>query len=112
MVRAEKFLLDTQRANGGWGESYLACVNKAYTAEGTGEVTAVCGVLCVPSSTLLPFYPFCLLPFFLFFSFSLFPFSLFPLFPISPFFLFMIGYWGLWQWCGADIMGPLRSAGM
>jgi hypothetical protein len=36
--RAVRFLLSKQNANGGWGESYLACINKAYPAEGTGEV--------------------------------------------------------------------------
>eukprot|EP00981_Chlorochromonas_danica_P002874 scaffold572_cov163-Ochromonas_danica.AAC.4 len=34
--RAVQFLLARQNANGGWGESYLACVNKAYPAEGSG----------------------------------------------------------------------------
>ena len=36
--RAVQFLLSKQRRNGGWGESYLACINKEYPAEGTGEV--------------------------------------------------------------------------
>jgi squalene cyclase len=36
--KAVSFLLSTQNANGGWGESYLACVNKAYPEDGTGEV--------------------------------------------------------------------------
>jgi squalene cyclase len=35
---AEKFLLGKQNKNGGWGESYLACVNKAYPEDGTGPV--------------------------------------------------------------------------
>ncbi|RYH23339.1 hypothetical protein EON65_17955 [archaeon] len=35
--KAVNFLLSTQNANGGWGESYLACVNKAYPENGTGE---------------------------------------------------------------------------
>jgi len=34
--RAMKFLLSKQNPNGGWGESYLACINKAYPEEGTG----------------------------------------------------------------------------
>jgi squalene/oxidosqualene cyclase-like protein len=37
--RAVHFLLSKQNANGGWGESYLACVNKAYPNGGTGEVS-------------------------------------------------------------------------
>lgn len=36
--RAASFLLSKQNANGGWGESYLACVNKTYPYNGTGEV--------------------------------------------------------------------------
>lgn len=35
--RAEAFILSKQNANGGWGESYVACVNKAYPDDGTGE---------------------------------------------------------------------------
>ena len=35
--RAVTFLLSKQNRNGGWGESYLACVNKSYPDEGTGE---------------------------------------------------------------------------
>lgn len=35
--RAIKFILSKQNPNGGWGESYLACVNKEYPPEGTGE---------------------------------------------------------------------------
>ena len=35
--RAMHFLLSKQNPNGGWGENYLACVNKAYTDEGTGD---------------------------------------------------------------------------
>jgi len=34
--KATKFLLSKQNPNGGWGESYMACVNKAYPADGTG----------------------------------------------------------------------------
>ena len=37
---AVQFLLSKQNPNGGWGESYLACINKAYPAEGTGPVSA------------------------------------------------------------------------
>jgi squalene/oxidosqualene cyclase-like protein len=33
-----QFLLSKQNANGGWGESYLSCVNKVYSPDGTGEV--------------------------------------------------------------------------
>lgn len=36
VVTAVKFLLSKQNANGGWGESYMACVNKAYPEDGTG----------------------------------------------------------------------------
>ena len=36
--KAAKFLLGKQNKNGGWGESYLACVNKAYPEDGTGPV--------------------------------------------------------------------------
>jgi squalene/oxidosqualene cyclase-like protein len=36
--RAVAFLLSKQNRNGGWGESYLACINKAYPAEGAGEL--------------------------------------------------------------------------
>jgi squalene/oxidosqualene cyclase-like protein len=32
-----EFLLGKQNPNGGWGESYLACVNKVYPADGTGN---------------------------------------------------------------------------
>jgi squalene cyclase len=39
--RAVQFLLDKQNANGGWGESYLACINKAYPEDGTGKVRCV-----------------------------------------------------------------------
>lgn len=35
--KAVRFLLARQNANGGWGESYLACVNKSYPEEGTGK---------------------------------------------------------------------------
>lgn len=34
--KAVEFFLKQQRPNGGWGESYVACVNKAYPADGTG----------------------------------------------------------------------------
>jgi len=40
--RAVSFLLSKQNPNGGWGESYLACVNKAYPPDGTGQVSAPC----------------------------------------------------------------------
>jgi squalene cyclase len=33
-----KFILSKQNPNGGWGESYVACVNKSYPPNGTGEV--------------------------------------------------------------------------
>ncbi|KAM3576082.1 hypothetical protein VYU27_001958 [Nannochloropsis oceanica] len=35
--RALGFLLAHQQANGGWGESYLSCVDKAYPEDGTGQ---------------------------------------------------------------------------
>jgi squalene cyclase len=35
--RAVQFLVGKQNPNGGWGESYIACVNKSYPANGTGE---------------------------------------------------------------------------
>ena len=38
--KANQWLLSKQNKNGGWGESYVACVDKAYTADGTGEVSA------------------------------------------------------------------------
>ena len=34
--RARAFLKGKQNPNGGWGESYLSCVNKAYPPDGTG----------------------------------------------------------------------------
>ena len=34
--RGCQFLLSRQNANGGWGESYLSCVNKVYPDDGTG----------------------------------------------------------------------------
>lgn len=37
--RAMAFLLSKQNPNGGWGESYVACVDKFYPADGAGEVT-------------------------------------------------------------------------
>ena len=36
--KACKFLLSKQNSNGGWGESYVACVNKAYPSDGCGPV--------------------------------------------------------------------------
>ena len=38
ITKAIEFLLSKQNPNGGWGESYLACVNKAYPEDGCGEV--------------------------------------------------------------------------
>jgi squalene/oxidosqualene cyclase-like protein len=35
--KALRFLLSKQNPNGGWGESYVACVDKAYPFAGTGE---------------------------------------------------------------------------
>lgn len=35
--KAITFLLSKQNPNGGWGESYVACVNKVYPSDGTGE---------------------------------------------------------------------------
>lgn len=37
ICRAMEFLLSRQNANGGWGESYVACVNKEYPLDGTGK---------------------------------------------------------------------------
>ena len=37
ILRATTFLLSKQNPNGGWGESYLSCVNKEYPADGTGD---------------------------------------------------------------------------
>jgi squalene/oxidosqualene cyclase-like protein len=34
--KAVNFLLSKQNSNGGWGESYVACVDKAYPVDGTG----------------------------------------------------------------------------
>ena len=39
--RAVKFLLSKQNPNGGWGESYVACVNKAYPYDGSGTVSHI-----------------------------------------------------------------------
>lgn len=36
--RAVHFLLSKQNENGGWGETYLACVNKDYPEDGAGEL--------------------------------------------------------------------------
>jgi squalene/oxidosqualene cyclase-like protein len=36
MRNAEAFLLSKQNPNGGWGESYVSCVDKAYAKDGTG----------------------------------------------------------------------------
>lgn len=36
--KAVEFVLSKQNKNGGWGENYLACVNKVYPADGTGSV--------------------------------------------------------------------------
>ena len=36
VLQATQFLLSKQNPNGGWGESYMACVNKAFPADGTG----------------------------------------------------------------------------
>lgn len=36
ITRATDFVVAHQNPNGGWGESYLACVNKAYPSDGTG----------------------------------------------------------------------------
>ena len=38
IARAMQFLLSKQNPNGGWGETYLACVNKAYPADGAGTL--------------------------------------------------------------------------
>ncbi len=35
--RAVKWILSKQNPNGGWGESYVACVDKAYPADGSGD---------------------------------------------------------------------------
>lgn len=47
IVRASKFLLSRQNANGGWGENYLSCVNKDYPEDGTGEVLNLFHLLCI-----------------------------------------------------------------
>jgi squalene/oxidosqualene cyclase-like protein len=39
--RAVQFLLSRQNPNGGWGESYVACVDKAYPPDGAGEVIII-----------------------------------------------------------------------
>lgn len=43
LTKAMTFLLGKQNLNGGWGESYLSCVNKAYPEDGCGEVLGECG---------------------------------------------------------------------
>ena len=45
--RAVQFLLGQQRENGGWGESYLSCVDKAYPEDGTGGESWMDGYACV-----------------------------------------------------------------
>ena len=35
--RGVRFLLQKQNANGGWGETYLSCVNKIYSPDGSGS---------------------------------------------------------------------------
>ena len=42
-----RFLLSKQNPNGGWGESYVACVDKAYPFDGAGEVKKTNMNLCV-----------------------------------------------------------------
>jgi len=37
IVQAVKFILSHQRENGGWGETYLSCSDKAYTGNGAGR---------------------------------------------------------------------------
>ncbi|CAM9090050.1 unnamed protein product, partial [Ectocarpus fasciculatus] len=37
LTKAMTFLLSKQNPNGGWGESYVACVDKAYSVDGTGH---------------------------------------------------------------------------
>lgn len=37
LSKAMSFLLGKQNPNGGWGESYVSCVDKAYSADGTGQ---------------------------------------------------------------------------
>ena len=44
---AATFILSKQNPNGGWGESYVACVNKSYPAGGTGEVSNIYIYMCV-----------------------------------------------------------------
>lgn len=39
--RACEFLIAHQNPNGGWGENYLACVNKSYPTDGTGKQLGV-----------------------------------------------------------------------
>ena len=36
-AKAMAFLLSKQNPNGGWGESYVSCVDKAYSVDGTGH---------------------------------------------------------------------------
>ncbi len=40
VTRATQFLLARQNPNGGWGESYVACVDKAYPRDGSGDVSS------------------------------------------------------------------------
>lgn len=47
--RAVDFVVSHQNPNGGWGENYLACVNKVYPAEGTG-VSTQWGLCCSAGS--------------------------------------------------------------
>jgi cycloartenol synthase len=52
--RAVQFLLSKQNGNGGWGESYLACVNKAYPVDGTGSVSMIVMIIVMLRSYALP----------------------------------------------------------
>ena len=37
ILKAVKFILSKQNPNGGWGETYVACVNKEYDTQGAGK---------------------------------------------------------------------------
>ena len=39
--RAVQWIVSKQNPNGGWGESYVACVNKSFPYDGTGQVSRI-----------------------------------------------------------------------
>jgi hypothetical protein len=56
--RVAQFLLQKQRADGGWGETYLSCQNKEYDASGT--IVWHRSMLCILLRSLLLVTVLCL----------------------------------------------------